>query len=69
MAESGASCSPETLGRPLNEYFTADDRCELAMNSCEPASIFNFFALYYCTFQASNLVFFPIAVSTINHSH
>ena len=56
-------CSLDILLAPLTETFTAQDRCEMALEHCEAESIFNFYKMYFCTMGASNWLFFPVAVS------
>ena len=42
-------CSSEFLLAPLTDTFTAEDRCNMALEHCEAASIFNFYRMYFCT--------------------
>ena len=56
-------CSAEFLFAPLTDTFTAEDRCNLALEHCEAESIFNFYKMYFCTMQTNNWLFYPIGVS------
>jgi hypothetical protein len=55
-------CEFSVLGQPLNLTFTKADKCQIAIDNCEPGGIINFFTLYYCTLNESLAIYTPISV-------
>ena len=61
-AASADQCSYEVL---LSKNLSQDERCELALEHCEAMSLINFYKIYFCTFSASNAVFYPFGIMAI----
>lgn len=56
-------CTTESL---FAEGLSSADQCKLATEHCEAASKINFYHIYFCTLETSNMLFYPVGVS---HSH
>ena len=54
------ACSSEAL---IASHLTSEEQCQMAMEHCKSESMLNFYQLYFCALETSDVFFFPIGVS------
>lgn len=54
------ACTSEAL---FATSLTSDEQCKMALEHCESASILNFYYLYFCALNTTDMFFYPIGVS------
>ena len=59
--EAAGECTSEVLFAP---GISQVEQCRLALANCDAAGMMNFYKLYFCTMETSNVSFYPIGVST-----